>query len=70
MCLQIATLRLPAGGIGVGVGTASMVNVSGGLSVVDWDDPAGVNRITIVCSPTDNPENVLPVEPLNKTVTM
>ena len=30
----------------------------------DRDDPAGVNRITIVCSPTDNLEKVVPVVPL------
>ena len=47
-----------------------MVNVSGGLSVDDWGDPAGVNRITILWLPTDNPLNVVPVEPLNKAVSV
>lgn len=61
------TIYVPEGGVGVGVGeTAAMVNVSGGRSVDDWDDPAGVNWIAILCLPTDNPLNVVPLEPLNK----
>lgn len=54
-----ATIKLPGGGV-----TDGIVNVSGGLSVDTWDDPAGENLITILWLPGDNPEKTLPVEPL------
>lgn len=56
----MCTLQSP----GEGVDGGDIVKVSAGSSVDVWEDPVGVNRITIVWSPTDNPVNVVPVEPL------
>ena len=54
-------------GVGVGVGEAGCTVNLIELSLTDLERPSGVNRIIMTCSPTDNPSNVVPVEPLDET---